>query len=211
MARSGAISGCHSQSSVRDNRDVFEGVLLIGGGASAGKTTAALSIARQLAVGPLVHLDDVRREDPRVVHRLGDTSVWDREPAELLQLLLEETASLHGVVAQLVAALRPNDGGAIVEGEGVEPELVSRLNDAPVRCAYVIETDPVVLSRTFAARGPAARFLALSSGQQQAAVEMNRLYSIWLRDEAEKRGHAWVPSQPWATLPERILRAAAIW
>ena len=187
---------------------MFEGVLLIGGGASAGKTTAALSIANEPGAGPVVHLDDVRRGHPRAVRRLDGAGVWDNAPRDLLQLLLEETASLRAVLAQLVAGVRSDGTGTIVEGEGVEPEIVEALAPgAPVRGVYVIETDAVVLRRTFATRASAGRFLALSPGQQQAVVEMNRLYATWLRDEAAQRGQAWVESRPWATLPQRVLRA----
>jgi hypothetical protein len=187
---------------------VIEGILLIGGAASAGKTTAALSIAHALGVEPVVHLHDVRRGQPQVVHRLDDAGVWDSAQDELLQLLLEETASRHAVVAHLVAGMRSNGTAAIIEAEGVEPEIVETLAaGAPVRAVYVIETEAVVLRRTFATRPSAGRFLALSPGQQQAVVEMNRLYATWLRDEAARWGQAWVQSRPWATLPQRVLRA----
>jgi hypothetical protein len=163
-----------------------------------------------LGVEPVVHLDDVRRVHPDAVHRLDGTGVWDAAPGDLLKLLLVETASLHGVLAHLVAGMLSAGRGVIIEGEGVEPEVIDRLGaDARVRCVYVIETDPVVLRRTFVARPSADRFLALSHRQQQGVVEMNRLYATWLRDEAARRGQAWVRSRPWATLPERILRAAA--
>jgi hypothetical protein len=190
---------------------VLEGILLIGGGSSVGKTTAALSIAHGPDVEPVVHLDDVRRENPRAVHRLDVAGVWDSAPSDLLQLLLEETASVRAVLAHLVGGMGSDGLGAIIEGEGVEPELVDTLGaDAPARFVYVIETDPVVLRRTLASRPSAGRFLALSPGQQQAVVEMNRLYATWLRDEAVRRSQAWVQSRPWATLPQRVLRAVGV-
>ena len=193
---------------VRDDRMVIEGILLIGGGASAGKTTAALSIAHELGVERVVRLDDARRGHPQDVHRLDGADVWDSAPDDLFQLLLEETASRHAVLAHLVAGMRSDGTRAIIEGEGVEPEIVETLAaSAPVRGVYVIETDAVVLRRTFAARPSAPRFLALRPGQQLAVVEMNRLYATWLRDEAARRGQPWVQSRPWATLPQRVLRA----
>jgi hypothetical protein len=168
---------------------VIEGILLIGGSASTGKTTAALSIAHELGVEPVVHLDDVWRGHPQAVHRMDAAGVWDSAPGDLLQLLLEETASRNVVLAHLVAGMRSDGTGAIIEGEGVEPEIVQTLAAAaPVRAVYVIETDAVVLCRTFAARPSAGRFLALSPGQQHAVVEMNRLYATWLRDGAALRG-----------------------
>jgi hypothetical protein len=41
--------------------------------------------------------------------------------------------------------------------------------------------------------------------EQDAVVEMNRLYGEWLRSAAVEVGEPWVPAQPWETLPERIV------
>jgi hypothetical protein len=49
----------------------------------------------------------------------------------------------------------------------------------------------------------------LSRVEQAAVVEMNRLYGVWLQDQAEKYRQAWIPAQPWATLAERLLAAIA--
>jgi hypothetical protein len=38
-------------------------------------------------------------------------------------------------------------------------------------------------------------------------VEMNLRYGQWLRDAAEDEQQPWVSSQPWTTLPDRVLDA----
>ena len=128
-----------------------------------------------------------------------------------MRLLLEETASLHPALLRLVGQLRENGGGAIIEGEGVEPDVVEAFaEDRHVHAVYVIETDPEMLRRTFAARASAARFLALSPQQQDSVVEMNRCYGVWLREQARRRNHACVPSRPWATLQSRVVCATRL-
>ncbi len=200
----GAVVACPPADNRRD-------VVLIGGSASAGKSTAATALARELGVKPVVHVDDIRRDYPEAVHHLGIPGVWGYPAARLLELLLDETASVHKAVSYVVEQAWQGGTGAIVEGEGVEPALFKGLDPRVVaRPVYVIETDPAVLRQTFASRPSATKFLRLPPEHQVAVVEMNRLYATWLRQEADKSGQAWVPSQPWASLPERIAQTASI-
>jgi hypothetical protein len=130
----------------------------------------------------------------------------------LVGLLLEETASLRPTLLTLIERVREAGAPAIVEGEGIEPGLVEVLvGDALVRALYVIETSPDALRHTFSTRPSAARFLGLTTSQQDAVVEMNRLYGAWLRNQLLGRScQRWVASRPWTTLPDRAAAALAL-
>ena len=187
---------------VRNRQPVQVVVIAIGGSASVGKTTLATDVSRALGLGRVVHVDDLRGAS--FIDSMPD--VWQAPAARLLDSLIAETERTHGVIAAEIDALVTASSSGLIEGEGVEPRLLHRWPRTHVRSAYVIEDDADRLRETFARR-PSARFLSLSRDEQAAVVEMNRGYGAWLRQEADSRNQAWVPSQPWDTLAERVMTA----
>jgi 2-phosphoglycerate kinase len=184
-------------------------VVAIGGCASVGKTTLAAALADRLEVSEVVHVDDLRkiREASAGPSFLDTTpAVWDSNHEWLCGSLIASTRKLHGAIATTIDRLLASDGG-IVEGEGVEPSGMA--HHAAAKAVYVIEEDGDRLAATFVARPSRGRFLALSEPRRSAVVEMNRLYSTWLREEADRYGQAWVSAHPWATLADRALAAMA--
>ena len=110
----------------------------------------------------------------------------------------------HPLIIETVEKLAPT--GGVLEGEGIDPRLAVGL-PADMSAVYVIESNPKRLRRTFEARTSRTDFGSLTSSEQRTVVEMNRLYAQWLRTAADETGQPWVPSQPWRTLPDRILAA----
>jgi hypothetical protein len=184
-------------------------IIAIGGSASVGKTTLAATLADTLGINDVAHVDDLvpdveRSSDPSFISSTPD--VWRRPGSWLCDQLIEWTLCLHPRIEQLVIDLTSR-GGGIIEGEGIDPRLASRWPADALRVVYIVETDPSVLDRTFAARSSGTRFLALSPTERAGVVEMNLRYGRWLRDSADAQGQPSVRSQPWATLADRALEA----
>jgi hypothetical protein len=185
-------------------------VVLIGGSASVGKTSLADCLARRQDIYDVIHVDEIRRRLPAAPHRLKAPGVWDSSPDRLLQLLLEETAAVRSALIDMTRGLVRGTQGAIVEGEGIEHDVLTAFDDEPeVRGIFVIETDARALYSTFATRSSGSRFLALAPSHRGAVVEMNRLYGLHLREAAERHKRRWIASKPWATLRDRAEAALA--
>jgi hypothetical protein len=185
-------------------------VVAIGGSASVGKTTCAERVAELLGVSEVIHVDDLskRIQDNGEPHPLETIDQpWRRPPTYLAQQLIEWTPRLHPAILEAVEQAAST--GGVIEGEGIDPRLAPELASAGVAAVYVIETDPTRLHGTFRTRQSRSRFTALTSDEQDAVIEMNRLYAHWLRESAVEVGQPWVPSHPWTTLPDRIFTAVS--
>jgi len=186
-------------------------VILIGGGSSVGKTTAAAEIARR---GGLRHLqvDALRSEepDPAVNVFAGSAKVWDLEPEILRDRLIQLGALLRPHILRLVSKQLASGVPTVIEGEGIEPSLLESLTNCTVRPVFVAEVNENRLAETLANRRSAGadRFRQLRAARRQCVCRMNRLYGEWIEAEALSRGLPCLPSQPWHDLADRIFAAA---
>ena len=182
-------------------------VLLIGGSSNVGKTTAARSVAAALGVD-CVSLDDCVPPRVRASSPFHDDAIWDSDPGVLLDALRAHTAALAPTVRELVDRERVR-GDAVVEGEGIEPRLVTGWTHFDVRAVFVVETSVQRLRATLTARDSPGgrRYCELPEAAQHAIASMNCGYGQWIRAEAGGLAEAWVSSQPWSTLVARILAA----
>lgn len=180
-------------------------ILLIGGPSSVGKTTAATTIA-EIAGVPLVSVDDLRRDlGPSP---FADDTSWDLPSGNLLEVLRQDTRLVRPSIVRAVEALA-DEGGGVIEGEGIEPDLATSLSQSfDVAAVYIIETEPARIRATLESRPSSARFLSLAELRQSRVVEMNLLYSHWLREQADNLGQPWVPATPWPDLVERLTTAS---
>jgi hypothetical protein len=104
-----------------------------------------------------------------------------------------------------ITACLPRSSITVLEGEGVHPHLAQHHPVELVRFAFVVEPERAVLAATLAKRS--ARFRALPVAQQCTVVETNWRYGRWLRQQAQRFSQPCVESRPWASLPDRLLRA----
>lgn len=198
----------HRDAGRRDQNDrVADVVLMIGGSASVGKSRLATELAALLQCRRVIRLDDVR-DRQGAVRPFHDQTVWDRTGEELLELLLQQTRTLHRPLVEVIARTHKERIPAVIEGEGVEPDVVAGWRSArEVRSVFIVETDAHRLYETFASRPSADRFLALSESRRAAVVEMSLLYGAYLAREAERHDLPWIKSQPWSTLCSRAQAA----
>lgn len=189
-------------------------VLLVGGAAATGKSTAAAALARRYAVA-LTAVDDLHRavlrmttpDQQPVLHR------WHTDP-EAARWSAERIAELHLRVAdELAPAVEAVIGdhlgsGAplILEGDYLRPGLAAlpafdRVAAAGrVRAVFLYEPDERQIARNLLHREPAA-----DAQDRRAAVGW--LLGLRLRDEAQRLDIPVVKARPWSDLPERIVTA----
>ena len=185
-------------------------ILLIGGSSSVGKTHLAHILRKRLGI-PHICVDHLRKQinDPNLRLLEGNESIWDLPANDLLSRLFHEGLALEMYLSSLISSWLIAKKSSILEGEGVVPKLASQfVITSEVNPIFIIETDIKRLYQTLYGRSKA--FQILSEPRRQRVCEMNSLYGEWLRSEAELYNLPWVPSQPWASLPDRVLEIVSI-
>jgi 2-phosphoglycerate kinase len=179
--------------------------LIIGGSSCVGKTTLARELTARLNLA-LIEIDRSLPNNPRLQPLGKSEEIWDRPPSELCCLLTKAAEAAVPYLLQQISSLATSDTGWIIEGERVHPGLVERSElDGQARGLFIIETDAERLYQTLMERLPG--FKRLAQSRRRAVAELDRLYNLWLIEEASKRNLTCLESQPWATLPQRELAA----
>jgi len=199
-------------------------VLLIGGSAGVGKTTAASAIARRFNVS-FVQVDDFRMalqsvtspaEYPQLHFFISSPGVakeeiWQKTPEELCDALIKVgeivSRALEVVIAHHVAV-----GISIVlEGDGILPHFAARSNFAgldaqdQVSTVFIHEPDEDFFFSRIQGRENIPDSEQLK--EQRTQARMNWLYGQWLSKEAERLHLPVIPARPWRALADRILAA----
>jgi hypothetical protein len=130
-------------------------VVAIGGSASVGKTSCAGRVAELMGLNGVVHVDDLSSRvqtngEPHVLDTIDHP--WRQPPEDLAEQLVEWTRRLHPAILGAVEQLAPT--GGVIEGEGIDPQLVADLAPASMTAVYVIEPSPTRLRATLRARAP---------------------------------------------------------
>jgi 2-phosphoglycerate kinase len=181
--------------------------LVIGGSSCVGKTTVARHLCARLNLA-LVETDRSLPNDPRLRPLDGALEIWDRPTAELRDLLILAAEMAVPYLLQQISSLAASGTGWIVEGERVHPDLIERLQrDGRAQGVIIIETDAERLYRTLMERLPG--FKKIAESRRRTVAEVDRLYNLWLMEEASQRNLPCLESQPWQTLPERVLAATS--
>ncbi len=178
-------------------------ILLIGGGSSVGKTTAARRLAHDEGYIH-VNLRELYRlwGDPRL-ELVRDEGDWALPTERLCARLAERARRLEPHVVEWVAARAAGGVRYVLEGEGLEPSIAARL--APglaVRAAFVVERDGARLRATLERRS--SSFRKLSAHEQGAVVALDECYNRRIFEGAITEQQPWLASQPWGTLAARL-------
>jgi 2-phosphoglycerate kinase len=180
--------------------------IMIGGSSSVGKTTAARVLADRRG-WDLVQTDHALPEDPTLQPLAGPDEILDRPAVELCALLIAAANAAIPVVRSLIAEC-PGTAGLIVEGERIHPQLIAELErEGRASGVLVVETDAERLYDTLISRSPGFRRLAES--RRRCVAEMDRLYGQWLLEQGSRLGVPCISSQPWTSLPDRILECGS--
>jgi len=185
-----------------------DGGLIIGGSSCVGKTTVARHLCARLNLA-MVETDRSLPDDPRLRPLDGALEIWDRPTAELRDLLIVAAEMAVPYLLQQISGLVASGTGWIVEGERVHPNLIERLQrDGRAQAVFIIETDAARLYRTLMERLPG--FKKIAESRRRTVAEVDRLYNLWLAQEASQRNLPCLDSQPWQTLSERVLATASM-
>jgi 2-phosphoglycerate kinase len=191
-------------------------VLLVGGPAAVGKTSAAKRIA-VVSGASLLQVDDVwlalqRAIDPAdspLLHTFASPEVWRRSTPELVALKRELAELVSSSLELVVANHLEADDRVVIEGVWITPEFATRATYSGStagtrrRSAFVLEEDPTKIRDTMVARGRG--FSDWSEADREAMAAMQAGYAKWLRTQALKRHAPIVDARPLGHLAERIL------
>jgi 2-phosphoglycerate kinase len=204
-------------------------VLLIGGSAGVGKTTAAQELARHLSI-PLLLADDIRlalqavttsAQQP-VLHRFLTyrPEQWlDPETIRDDWIAVSEAMlpALRIIMAHHITV--PGAGPIIIEGDSILPPLAlprafselehpdERRVQHHVRAVIVREPLEEQILRNLRARGRG--FEQRDEAEQRAFARASLLYGNWLETEARAHALPVLLSRPHDTLARRILDSTA--
>lgn len=194
-------------------------VLLVGGSSGVGKTTLAREIALRHGA-MLAHSDVYRMALERVVtpaqnadlHAFGASGPEALEPEEATAAWRRIGRVVCDALEIVVAHHVFSDSPLVIEGDAllppfaVQPEYAGYAVSHGVRALYVVEPDEAAIHRNVTQRG---RDLHLGPNGLARYARSTCLYGHSLAVEARALGVPVVESGPWATLPERALKAIA--
>ena len=181
-------------------------LLLVGGSSSVGKTVVARELSARLNRDH-VRVDDLRRglADPALRQLQQGPEVWDLRPEDLCSCLVRAGEALAPHLQSWINQV-PVGRNVVLEGEGIEPALITSVAKSGAGVGVVvIETDVERIYKTLSNRSKS--FAALTEPRRRAVASMNQLYGLWLQQRAREQDVAWVHSQPWVSLADRIIDA----
>jgi len=191
-------------------------VLLVGGPAAVGKTSAAKRIAT-VSGATLLQVDDVwlalqraiAPKDGPLLHTFSAPDVWQRSLAELVALKRELAALVSSSLELVVAHHLRVEDKVVIEGVWITPEFAARNDYAGTapggrrRAVFVLEEDAARIKDTLLQRGRG--FDDWTASDRDAMAAMQAGYAKWLRTQALMRSVPIVESRPVLRLAERIL------
>ena len=198
-------------------------VLVIFGASGTGKSTAAAEIGRHCGL-PWMQVDDLRLtlqysratlpERTEQLYYFQETpDVWRQTPAELRQAFVNVAEIMAPALRTVIHSHVVTDVPLVIEGDGILPALARDallqplVQDGTIRFCCIGTPSVNELLVNMVARGRGIHSSDQDKHRQQSAA--NRAFGIWLETEADRLGIPVVASQPFETLPGRILDAVS--
>lgn len=182
--------------------------IIIGGSSCVGKTTVARHLCTRLNL-ILVETDRSLPDNPHLRPLDGALEIWDRPAIELRDLLIKAADVAMTYLLEQIKRLSASPAGWVMEGERIHPIFMERwLDEGVAQGVFIIETDAQRLYDTLMERLPG--FGEISEARRHAVAEVDRLYNLWLIEEASRRNLSCIESQPWQSLAERVLAATSM-
>jgi 2-phosphoglycerate kinase len=190
-------------------------LLLVGGSAGTGKSTAAQTVATRMGAAWLqldtlwIVMHDAAPRDSEERRRLDiDRKIREQaEPAETL--LAHHIAASAFVCAALPHALAfelQTHPIVVADGAWLLPDFAGGLElaDVDIASVFLHESDHGALDRAMASR----RDIAMVAPWHAESVRLAWLYGNWLADQARAASFPVVAARPYETAPDRVLAVA---
>ena len=198
-------------------KELSQGVLLIGGHSSTGKTTAAKRIGLSLGV-PWMMVDDLRLAFQRARARLPwgtgalmfleTPDLWVRRgPEALCDALIGVGEALLAPLEMIIENHVDQSAPIVIEGDGILPSLLSRApvveRAGSVRAAFLVEPDESAILANMLARGQHVAGRTQEELSNEARAKW--LFGQWLAREAARYDLPVMEPRPWETLVKRLI------
>jgi 2-phosphoglycerate kinase len=197
-------------------------VLLIAGASGTGKTTVARALSRDLGIA-WVQVDDLRLalqwSDVRLPSEaatealyffLRQPDLWALPAERLRDALIATGEAMTEAIAVVIGNHIVQGDPAVIEGDGIMPDIVEHPGlrefaaDGRLRIVVIAPESEAELLKSMVDRGR-GEHLDPDTPEARRIAAMNWRYSQWLVREARQRGIPVLPTQPGATLPQRIV------
>ncbi len=197
-------------------------VLLVAGASGTGKTSVAKTISRDLGVA-WVQVDDLRLALQYSDARLPDDAAnddlyfflrtpgpWTLPAERLAGALVATGAAMTEAIAIVTGNHIVQGDPAVIEGDAILPSLLDHpdlrgfAGSGALRMVVLAPESEADLLGNMVARGR-GEHLDPDAPETRRIAEANWRFSQFLVAEADARGIPVVSSQPWSTLPARIV------
>jgi 2-phosphoglycerate kinase len=198
-------------------------VLVLFGASGTGKSTAAAEIARRCGM-TWMQVDDLRlafqysrvalpERTDQLYAFMDDPDIWRRPIAVTRQAFINVAELMVPAVRVVIDSHVVTEVPMVLEGDGILPALAEdpvirpHVASGAVRFCCVRASGEHELLENMVARGRGMDVDDRAQHRAQAAA--NEAFGAWLAEESARLGIPVVASQPFGTLVERVLDAAA--
>ena len=173
-------------------------VILIGGAPLSGKTAAARSIGRQLAMPVIAtdHLGEAARAVTNATSHsdlhacsLGDYRKYfiSHPPEQLLQHALRAHHALWPSIEAVIRRRLDWEGSAVIEGWALLPNLVTQIMSPNLHCAWIETPEPFLVSR-LQAQPSFVQGADYPSLLTERFIARSLVMNAWLREQTHACG-----------------------
>ena len=180
-------------------------VLFIGGASGTGKSTLAYQIAKHYSIN-VMEIDDIHqiikaittKENYPAIHYWETGINWkDIGVNENLEWLKNVSKEMFIGIKAIVDRHIEDNVPIILEGDFINPEIISSLDNSKIKTIFINEMDIDQLLKNYFDR---------EGGElQNYRADISVKYNEWLINSCKKLGIKYFESRPWNTLLKRVI------